>query len=245
MTLFLLAIAPGIAICLFIYMKDKFNKEPVKHLIFSFLLGVLSAVPAVIIEIVGSKMLDSWATGHLPIIAHILLQAFVVVALTEEGCKYIMLKKYAFPKKAFDEPFDGIVYSVFVSMGFATIENVGYVMQHGVGTGILRMFLSVPAHGSFAVLMGYYIGMAKFDTANQSKLLWKGLLMATLFHGLFDAFLFLAENKTVTQAISGSLLVLGAIGSYIIAIRLSFKSIRLHRQLSQQRHEQSHHYYSS
>lgn len=238
MTLFLLAIAPGIAICLFIYLKDRYNKEPIKHLFGCFFLGVLSAIPAVIIELIGSKLVDNWATGNLPVIAHILLQAFVVVALTEEGCKYFMLKKYAFPKQAFDEPFDGIVYSVFVSMGFATIENVGYVLQHGVGTGILRMFLSVPAHGCFGVLMGYYTGMAKFDMVNKSKLLWKGLLMATLFHGLFDAFLFLAENKTVTQFISGGLLVLGAIGSYIIAIRLSLTSIRLHRNLSQQHHEQ-------
>jgi len=238
MTLLLLAIAPGFAICLFIYLKDKYNREPLKNLITSFLLGVVSAIPAVMIEIGGTKLVDYWVEGSVPVFVHILLQAFIVVALTEEGCKYFMLKKYAFGKKVFDEPFDGIVYSVFVSMGFATIENIGYVMQHGVGTGILRMFLSVPAHGSFGVLMGYYIGLAKFDTAQQNKLLLKGLLMATLFHGLFDAFLFLAENKTVTQVVSGGLLVLGALGSYFIAIRLSLRSIRLHRNLSQQQHEQ-------
>jgi RsiW-degrading membrane proteinase PrsW (M82 family) len=237
MSLLLLAIAPGIAICFFIYLKDKYNKEPLKFLIVCFLLGILSALPSIVVEIVAGKLADTYIQPLLNSFIYTVFNAFVIVAFTEEYFKYIMLKKYAFKKSAFDEPFDGIVYSVFVSMGFATIENIGYVYQHGIGTGIMRMFLSVPAHASFAVLMGYYVGMAKFNPEKKSALLLKGLLMATLFHGLFDAFLFLAENNSVTKFVSSGLLILGAIASYFLAIRLSLKSIKLQQTLSRNTYE--------
>src|SRR5436853_481905 len=81
------------------------------------------------------------------------LLAFVVIGFSEEGCKYIMLRFYADRNKAFNEPFDGIIYSVMVSMGFATLENIGYVLNYGFQTGLVRMFLSVPSHAAFAVLM--------------------------------------------------------------------------------------------
>lgn len=232
MSLLLLSIAPGIAICIYIYLKDKYNKEPLKYLIICFLLGILSAIPSIIVEVFGGKLFDLFLQSYFPSFLYTIFNAFIVVAFTEEYFKYFMLKKYAFPKAAFDEPFDGIVYSVIISMGFATIENVGYVLEHGIGTGIMRMFLSVPAHASFAVLMGYYVGMAKFNSEQKSKLLLKGLLMATLFHGLFDAFLFLSENNSVTKFVSSGLLVLGAITSYFIAIKLSLKSIKQQQLLS-------------
>ena len=168
--------------------------------------------------------------------------AFLVVAATEEGCKYLMLKRYAYRKPEFDEPFDGIVYSVMVSMGFATLENIGYVYENGIATGFLRMFLSVPAHASFAVLMGYYAGLAKFSGVHEGRLLLKGFLLAVLFHGMFDCFLFLAGDKEVTQIVSGGLLTLGALVSWFIAIRLSLRAIRTHQNLSQQNHERTKYY---
>ncbi len=235
MFLLALSIAPGLAICLFIYFKDKYNKEPVSYLFKCFFLGMLSAVLSLIVEWGGETMLDKLAINN-SIIATLLL-AFVVVAFTEEGSKYIMLKNYAFPKPEFDEPFDGIIYSIMVSMGFATLENIFYVFENGVGTAILRMFLSVPAHASFAVLMGYYAGLAKFNPSQKSFYLLKGFLLAVLFHGMFDSFLFLAEDDMATQYISGGLLALGALGSYYFAARLSLKSIRLHQQLSRDNYE--------
>jgi protease PrsW len=233
MNLLLLAIAPGIAICLYIYVKDQYNREPPKYLLICFLLGILSAVAAAIIESVAIGAFESYIDHSLPVFISLLLQAFVFVAFTEEFCKFTVLKKYAFPKTAFDEPFDGIVYSIMVSMGFATIENIAYVFEHGFETGVIRMFLSVPAHGCFAVLMGYYAGLAKFNPQNSGALLTKGLLLAVLFHGMFDGFLFLAENDTVTEYVSGGMLVIGGLASYIIAIRLSLKSIKLHTDLSE------------
>lgn len=230
MLLLALALAPGIAIMLYIYFKDQYNREPIKNLLISFLLGVLSIVPAVIVSLSLTAVLKNYLSESG--LLYNLLIAFIAVSFSEEGSKYLMLRTYAFRKKAFDEPFDGIIYSVMVSMGFATLENILYVTEHGIGTAILRMFLSVPAHAAFGVLMGYHVGLARFDPLKRVSHLWKGLLLAVFFHGAFDFFLFLQESKEVTQYVSAGLLVLGALVSYFFAIRISMKSIRLHRELS-------------
>ncbi|RYF84744.1 MAG: GNAT family N-acetyltransferase, partial [Chitinophagaceae bacterium] len=160
--------------------------------------------------------------------------AFLVVALTEELGKFLVLRFYAYPKKSFDEPLDGIVYAVVIGMGFATLENVLYVQKYGMETAFLRMFLAVPAHATFGVLMGYHAGNAKFDRVNSNRLLFTGLAWAVLFHGLYDFFLFLQGNPSIKEFISDILLFLGAVGAFVIAVRLSFKHIRKHRLLSQQ-----------
>jgi RsiW-degrading membrane proteinase PrsW (M82 family) len=121
-----------------------------------------------------------------------------------------------------------------VSMGFATIENINYVFTYGYSTAVVRMFLSVPAHATFGVVMGYFIGKAKFDQANRFRLLFTGLLIAVLFHGTFDFFIFLQANEAINAYVSDGLLFAGAIVSYSIAIILSRKHIRLHRQTSKQ-----------
>lgn len=233
MVLFAVSIAPGIAISLYFFFKDEYNREPRKHVIISFFLGMLSALMAAVLEstalfITGDNGADS--------ILFTALKAFLIVGFTEEWCKYVMVRKYAFPKPEFDEPFDGIVYAVMVSMGFATLENIMYVMEHGLATGIVRMFLSVPAHASFAVLMGYYLGMARFKQIEKKSYLFRGVLAATFFHGCFDFFLFLQENKVVTAQVSGLLLFCGAIGSYVLAVKLSRNAIQVHMQTSKQWH---------
>jgi protease PrsW len=163
MGLLVLALAPGIAICLFIYAKDRYRREPVGLLIWAFVLGMLSTLPAVAVQLGHHKLGLVWDSR----MAETAFFAFAVVGFSEEMSKFLMLRLFLFNRKAFDEPFDGIVYAVMVGMGFATLENVLYVMQHGVATGILRMFLSVPAHGTFAVLMGYFTSLAKFNPHNK------------------------------------------------------------------------------
>jgi protease PrsW len=236
MLLFILSIAPGIAIAWYIYNKDNYNKEPRKYLIISFLLGMASTLPAIIIQLLAQKI--TGPTTSASSISFYAFFAFIVVALSEELSKFMMLRLYAYPKTAFDEPIDGIVYSVMVAMGFATLENIGYVQQHGLGTAFLRMFLSVPAHGAFGVLMGYYIGLAKFNKTHRGWLMMKGIVLAVVFHGAFDFFLFLQESKQVTQYVSNGLLVAGAVLSYYLAIRFSIRSIRLHRELSRLNYEE-------
>ena len=233
MLLFALAIAPGIAISLYFFFRDEYNREPRRHLVVSFFLGFVSALIAVVIE---TGLLTAFEHSHDNGILYIAFKAFIVVALTEEWAKYVMVKSYAYPKPEFDEPFDGIVYCVMVSMGFATLENIAYVMQHGFATALMRMFLSVPAHATFAVLMGYHMGKAKFSGGNERRDLMTGLLLATLFHGFFDFFLFLQENRMVAENVSGLLLFAGAIASYGIAFRLSRKAVVEHMAVSRSMH---------
>ncbi|HTE09713.1 MAG TPA: PrsW family glutamic-type intramembrane protease [Chitinophagaceae bacterium] len=230
MLLLALSIAPGLAIILYVYRKDSYDREPKRYLLVSFFLGMLSVIPAFILEKAGGFIFGNM--GRSSSISFYAFFAFVVVAASEEASKFAAVKWYAYPKKYFDEPFDGIMYSVMVAMGFATVENIGYVQQHGFGTAILRMFLSVPAHAAFGIIMGYYIGLAKFNKEKSTGYLITGLLLAVFFHGAFDFFLFLQDSIKVKEYVSEGLLFLGAIASFYFAVRLSLRSIRLHRELS-------------
>ena len=220
MNLLLLAIAPATVIILYIYFKDKFEKEPIHFLVKNFLLGAT-------VSILITALLGGFASRLIPLtnatsIFQQFLKAFVVVALVEEFSKYVIVRYYAQRNKEYNEPFDGIVYSVMVSMGFATLENVLYVFQYGVNTGITRAFTAVPAHATFAILMGYFMGKAKFSK-NKIILNLTGLFFATLFHGAYDFFLFI-------NFIPGTWF--GAIISLIIGIVLSRKAIKKHQNSS-------------
>ena len=122
MGLLALAIAPGIAICLFIYRKDKYNKEPIWMLVLAFVLGMLSIVPAAALQLSYPVNMDTLSNKGLVPVAFF---AFCIVAISEEGSKFLMLRLFLFPRKSFDDPFDGILYAVIVGMGFATVENIG------------------------------------------------------------------------------------------------------------------------
>jgi len=220
MGLLALAIAPGFVICLFIYLKDKYNKEPLGLMLLSFFMGLLSTIPAVVIQVAFTKPVEQILGEG---VIYIAVLTFIVIALSEEGSKYLAIRFVPYRRKAFDDPFDGIVYAVMVGMGFATLENIGYVMQHGFGTGILRMFLSVPAHGTFAVLMGYHMGLAKFDPVNRKKYMMLAIFWPVVFHGAFDFFLFVGS----TWLHFG-----GSVISFIVAVRLSLKLIRRKQEIS-------------
>jgi RsiW-degrading membrane proteinase PrsW (M82 family) len=219
MNLLLLAVAPAMIIIAYIYFKDKFEKEPWKLLLKYFLLG---ATVSVILTFALS-----YVVGLAPFrlddqnILHMFIKAFFIVALIEEFSKYIMIRS-AQKNKAFNEPFDGIVYAVMVSMGFATLENVLYVFTYGIETGILRAFTAVPAHATFAILMGYFMGKAKFSK-NKVMLNITGLAVATLFHGAYDFFLFIGF-------VPGT--IIGALLSLLIGLFLSRKAMKRHQENS-------------
>lgn len=204
-----------------------YNPEPVSKLIISFILGAAVVIPAGLIEAAAKPYFDNSIVSTS-------FFAFGVVALTEEFGKFIVLRYYAYPKTSFDEPLDGIVYGIMVGMGFATVENIFYVSSHGYGTAIIRMFLSVPAHATFAVLMGFYMGKAKFNALQSGLLMITGLFLAVFFHGTFDFFLFLQGTPEVKPYVSDGLLFMGAVASFYVAIRLSRKLIKQHQVLSQQ-----------
>jgi len=219
MNLFLLAVAPAMVIIVYIYFKDKFEKEPWKLLLKNFMLGAtLSVILAFFLSYLVSIFLPELDNKS---VFDMFLKAFILVALVEETSKYIIVRA-AQNNRAFNEPFDGIVYAVFVSMGFATLENVLYVYNYGFSTGVLRAFTAVPAHATFAILMGYFMGKAKFS---KHKILYNftGLVVAVLFHGAYDFFLFL-------DYIPG--IAIGAFISLVIGIMLSRKAMKKHQNNS-------------
>lgn len=220
MNLLALAVAPGLAICIYIYWKDKFDREPRRLLLLAFLLGVLSTIPALILETVISatglgRSSDLMTTG---------VYAFAGVAAVEELCKFFFVFRFLYSRKEFNEPFDGITYAVMVSMGFATLENIAYTFEHGAATGVMRMFTAVPAHAVFGVMMGYFLGLAKFRHEDSNRLIAFSVLVPILFHGWYDFSLMQSQFVELRFA--------GAIASLILGIVLSMSAIRIHQRAS-------------
>ncbi len=235
-SLIALALAPGIAIILFIYWRDKHDREPLKHLIICFVLGMVSVIPALYIEpaieVYGNE--NFFDVGS---VSDKLFGAFIVAASVEEILKFSFCRIYAYPKKSFNEPLDGIVYMVMVAMGFATIENIGYIFktpEAGLSIGIMRMFLAVPGHACWGVIIGYFMGLAKFKPSGLKRvtLMLTGLVLAILLHGTYDGLLFLQETDTFRDY--GLPLFGGAILTAIAGYLLAFSAIKKHRKVSQQ-----------
>ena len=226
MLLIALAIAPGVAICLFIYSLQRLGKGSMRYLVTAFFLGAAATLPALAVQLLSEDVRnDPW---HHSIWSY-LWYAFGVVALSEEGSKFLVLRGYAYPKKVFREPFDGVIYSVMIGMGFATVENIEYVWQFGLETGVSRFFLAIPAHASFAVLMGYPVGRAKF-ARHSLGLLLRGLGVAVLFHGSFDFFLFLQQSREAAKYLSTGVLSFGAFATFYVAVRLAMRALRQHQR---------------
>lgn len=219
-----LALAPTLAIVLFILYRDKFDREPATVLFGSFLYGVLATMPAMALEMgAGYFGLEETVQGTV-------LYVFFGVALVEEFVKFVPLRFYAFNRRSFDEPLDGIVHGVMVGLGFATLENLLYVYEHGIGVAIARMFLSVPGHAAYGVILGYFLGKAKFDYRNRFRLLLTGLVTATFFHGLYDSCLFVSQK--VDDGTTKALLITGALTTDIVAYIFAARLLKQHRRIS-------------
>lgn len=212
--LIVLAIFPGLLICYLIYLFDKYEKESRLPLAICFGLGVASAFPALKLEEWG----DSLGINEHEGFWMLMLLSFVVIALSEELVKFIVLIAYPFQKKFFNEPLDGIVYAVVIGMGFATIENIIYAGRFGTGTTIIRAFTAVPAHAIFAIVMGYFTGIAKFDKKNKLLNLGLGLGAAVLLHGIYDFFILQQYYEWLMVFATFTLLLSGFLASRLIKI---------------------------
>ncbi|MFM7823562.1 MAG: PrsW family intramembrane metalloprotease [Bacteroidota bacterium] len=216
-----LAAAPGLAICIYIYWKDKFDPEPRSLLVKSFFLGIGSVIMTLLIS---ELILPPFGFEHESTnLVWSLASCVLGIGLVEEYSKYFFVRYFAYRKPAFNEPFDGITYCVIVSMGFATLENFAYVFQNedGFKVAILRMFLSVPAHAVFGVIMGYHLGLQKHYGRKHAGAY--GLMLAAVLHGLFDFFLF-------QSYIPG--MFLGALASLFFGLRYSLRAIKMHSEIS-------------
>ncbi len=199
-----LAIAPVIFILLYIYYRDKYEKEPLSMLVKAFVVGVGSVLIYYVFlfffKIINLD-LNALVRSDLPF-DRILGQ--FLIGFSEETVKILMFFAFIWGNKNFNEKFDGIVYAVFISLGFAAVENYLYLKQFSDDTlkvAFLRALTSVPAHGFYAVIMGYFLGRAKFEN-KKIFVLW-AWLFASLAHSVYDLIIELVEfTKTQTYIIA-------------------------------------------
>ncbi len=214
-----LAIIPAILIVIYFYRKDKAKPEPKGLIIRIFLLGLFSTLPALILEIAISEFRGILKPHH---VLYPVFTAFVVAALVEESIKLFIVRRVAFRKKCFDEIMDGIVYAVVAGMGFACLENILYVLGRGLTVAVLRAFTSIPLHAAVSVMMGYYIGLAKFseNKGERRRLILKGFLLAVFFHGIYDLCIFAVP-------VWSQFMALGIVPVLICVIILARRKIKL------------------
>ncbi|HBZ03810.1 MAG TPA: hypothetical protein DEO83_08390 [Lachnospiraceae bacterium] len=188
-----IAVIPALIMMIFIYLQDNHEKEPIGLLLKIFALGVLSAVPCMFFEWIADKII-SVTFGGTFLIYH-MITAFFGVAIIEEGFKFLAAYMFTWRNKYFNYKFDGVIYCLFGSMGFAAIENVLYLFRGSanavISTGIQRGLLAVPAHAMCAIFMGYYYGNAKYaksygDRSGCRKNMITGFLIACSLHGFYD-----------------------------------------------------------
>lgn len=181
MNLIIIALVPVFIIALYIYIRDKYEREPIRLLLISLVFGCIITIPVVFVE----EFLLNLGQGFTGL-SSAAWNGFVVAAFTEELFKFIALYLLIWRNRHFNEKFDGIVYASFISLGFGGIENILYVTDGGMSVGITRAFTAVPAHALFGVIMGYQFGLARFYPGERSRRLLLALLIPILLHGIYD-----------------------------------------------------------
>ena len=223
--LLFLSVLPAALLIIFIYRQDKYQKEPFKSLFKAFFGGMLS----VVFTIVTVRIID-YTIGLIPYLNQtVFYDSFITAGIPEELCKFLVFMIFIWNDKNFDEYFDGIVYASFISLGFATVENIMYVMPGGIGTGIVRALISVPAHFLFGVILGYFLSLAKFNSDKKGRYIIIGLLIAMAAHGLFDWLLMFSDR--MGGALS-SLIYTFFIAGDVMLWRLGLRLIKNHQNNS-------------
>lgn len=199
----LISIIPIALILSIIYTKDKIEKEPIKLLLLLLIGGIIS--------LFLTKFLATQYQKYIPFLIEenpnlepykIFLISFGEIGLIEELSKWLILYIIAWRNKEFNYIYDAIIYSVFVSLGFAFVENFFYLWNSNFETLIARSVFTIPAHASFGIIMGYYFGYAKYHSKmnfhyNSVKNLYISLFICIIYHGLYDYFLAF-DNKYST-----------------------------------------------
>ncbi len=243
-----LALIPAIGLLCIVYVQDKKDKEPKGLIVKTFIFGVLCTIPAIIMEVAGELVLtrglymSQYSTGY------VLINAFVVVAVSEETCKMFAAKFAIWKRAEFDHRFDGIVYCVSSALGFAALENVLYVFQYsGSGSGmktvlgvpvivIARALLSIPTHAVCGMIVGYFFGLAKEkeimgDRGGKTKFLWLSILIPAIEHGIYDGCIFMSSITGEVGYIIFDLIFVIAVDIWaIIFIRKQAKADRRFRE---------------
>jgi RsiW-degrading membrane proteinase PrsW (M82 family) len=216
-----LTVLPSLLLFLYIYTHDE-HPEPKGLVLKVAFFGALTAIP-VIAVVFGINSVLSQPTDPLLKAA---FSAFVEAAIPEEIFKLVVVLLLVYRHPAFDEPFDGIVYCAIASLGFATLENILYVSSGGLSVAIARALTAVPLHAFCGVIMGYYVGRARFSSGLKNAGFWfAALFWPILYHGVYDWTIFSFNN---TQ---NGLFLIGTLASLVWIIAAGvLKMRRLERE---------------
>lgn len=214
MTIYLVilaAVTPAAWLLWTIYRKDSEQPEPTKWLVKAFVYGMLSVFMSFVVSIPTSIVLD-WDIDKQTYssVLEAITDSFLFAAIPEELAKLFMLWLLLRKNPFFDEHFDGIVYAVCIGLGFAALENMFYLFDgiddgSWIETGIIRAFISVPAHYFFAILMGYYYSIYHFGIDRSIKTKAMIIVAPILAHGIFDAILF---SMQIDESLCGLMIIL-------------------------------------
>ncbi|MBR4727908.1 MAG: PrsW family intramembrane metalloprotease [Clostridia bacterium] len=183
------AVIPAVFLMVRVWRADRLEKESPQLMWLLVKGGIFSALLALVEERIGSWILDA-AVAKETLLYNVLLY-FVVVAVAEESSKYLFLKRNSWNSPEFTSQYDGVVYAVFTSLGFALWENISYVMHFGFSTALVRAVTAIPGHACFGVFMGVFYGFAR-KYENYGKPLASracrvlSLLIPMLLHGTYD-----------------------------------------------------------
>ena len=187
--LVLAAVIPAVILMIKVYKSDHIEKESPRLLRKLIIAGILSTLIAMIEERIGQWILSSFVQENTQL--YNILLYFVVVAISEESSKYLMMKKYSWNSPDFNCQYDGVVYATFTSLGFALWENINYVLSYGFSTAIVRAITAIPGHACFGVFMGIFYGIAKkYHNRNYNFLSgifrFFSIFIPALLHGGYD-----------------------------------------------------------
>jgi RsiW-degrading membrane proteinase PrsW (M82 family) len=222
--LLFVSIFPVVVLLFYFYWRDKYEKEPFTVMLKAFAGGIFSVVGAVLLSLLIIRLIPV----PQKILYSSLFVSFFHAAFPEELFKFLFLYWFIWKNKNFNEYYDGILYAVYVSLGFACMENIGYVFQFGIPTGIARAFSAVPGHALFGVIMGYYFSLAKFIPEYKKKYLLKSLFYAILAHGIWDFLIFMAAGLgEISSPLSGLMVITFFIFIFKL-YKICLRRIKLH-----------------
>lgn len=210
LNLLLAALSPAAIIIYIFFQHDhQYNKEPYSLLIKCFFAGVLSAFVSLLLSTpLGMLGYDKGVEGAF-------YEAFFIAAIPEEIAKFLMLHLVVSRAHAFDHYYDGVLYAVCVSIGFAALENVLYVKEGGYSVAVARAVLAVPGHMLFAVPMGFFYAFSRFQPERKNYSLALCFGVPILLHGTYD-FGLMASDVMAESNPGTMLLILIALLVFII-----------------------------
>lgn len=178
---FLASLIPGALWVWYFYRQDRGEKEPFGLLLWTFAAGMAAVVPAALWETPFRELLV-----NPPAPVYRFAASVLVVGLGEEALKLLAAYLAAFRRPAFDEPADGIVYAAAASLGFASLENLFYVLAFGLEIAPVRAVVTTLAHASFGGVAGLYLGLSLKTPERRGALVAQGLARAAFLHGVYD-----------------------------------------------------------